>query len=119
MTRTLAAFALALAATASAPAALAQGGTPKLCIFQPGTPMPTSTSGMQRLYLSEQADGQNNSNATYNAKYKWSAKASQLYGQGYSNFSYAIFPVTTCRNTGNFFQPKTTCTVKAQPCNRP
>lgn len=119
MIRSIGGLALAIAATASAPAVLAQSGPPKLCIFQPGTPMTASTPGVQRLYLSEQADGQNNSNATYNAKYKWSGRANQLYGQGYSNFNYAMFPVTTCRNTGNFFQPKTTCTVKAQPCNRP
>jgi len=119
MDRSLAAVILATILTGLASTAQAQTPPPRLCLFQTGSPMPASTSTAQRLYVTAQADGQNASNATYNARNRWSQTVGQRHGQAWGNVGYAMFLVTSCRNTGNAFQPKTTCTVKAQPCNRP
>lgn len=118
MIRSFAGLALAIAATASAPAALAQGSPNQLCIYQGPTQRPAATSSSVPIWkVTAFGEGSTSSSATQAGKIKWSDKAKQGFGQTFSYINRARFVNVSCSFTGTPFKPKYICWVSAQPCN--
>ena len=118
MTRTLAVLALALAAPASAPAVLAQGGPAQLCIYQGPSQKPATTPSSVPVWkVTTSGEASTSAPATQAAKVKWAFKVKQDFGQPFSNINKARFLATNCSFTGTPFRPKYVCWVTAQPCN--
>lgn len=118
MIRTFSALLLAAAVTASAPAAMAQGGANQLCIYQGPTQRSATTPSSVPIWkVTTSGQGTSSAAATQDGKMKWSYKVKQDFGQPFSNVGKARFLHVSCSSTGSPFTPKYVCWVTAQPCN--